>query len=64
MIHLPDVPRHQRKRIDDKGILTFRDADTTPLATAGRGGTACPTRVAAGATALYRRTAMRDRRRG
>lgn len=63
MIHLPGVLRHQRKRIDDKGILIFRDAGVTPLATAGRGGAACPTRVAAGGTALYRRTAMRDRRR-
>jgi len=63
MIHLPDVLRHQRKRIDDKGTLTFRDADVTPPGMVGRCGPACPTRVAAGATALYRRAAMRDRRR-
>ncbi|MFH1869046.1 MAG: hypothetical protein ABIG36_00225 [Pseudomonadota bacterium] len=55
MIHVPDVVRHQRKRIDDKGILTFRDADVTILATAGPGGTVCPARVAAGGTALCRR---------
>ncbi|WP_310451674.1 hypothetical protein [Sulfuritalea sp.] len=55
MIHLPDVVRHQRKRIDDKETLTFHDADVTPPAAAGRGGPACPTRVAAGETALCRR---------